>query len=240
MREYFSQFGTVKHVRLSRSKKTGKSKHYAFLQFESPEVAKIAAETMNNYLLFGHILKCHVIPSDQVHEKLWVGADKRFKTVPWSKIEGRKLDLAKGRSEWDKKVKKATKSREEKQQKLKEIGYDFEVPQLKGVDQVPVKEGQSALEPDVKSAEDEAPAQITETTVVPNLDGGVADIPVEVKQTITTASGDDGVVVTEEVTREKKREERKNKKRGNTTLDHPDKAAKAMKRTKLSTSMTES
>ncbi|XP_018413591.1 PREDICTED: MKI67 FHA domain-interacting nucleolar phosphoprotein [Nanorana parkeri] len=43
LREYFGQFGTVTRLRLSRSKKTGNSKGYAFIEFECEEVAKIVA-----------------------------------------------------------------------------------------------------------------------------------------------------------------------------------------------------
>ena len=133
MRAYFSQFGTVTNVRLSRSKKTGNSKHYGFLEFASAEVAKIVASTMNNYLMFGHILKCRVIPQDQVHPKLWIGANKRFKKVPWNRIEGRKLELAKGRTEWERKIEAEKQRRAEKMEKMKEIGYEFNPPPLKGV-----------------------------------------------------------------------------------------------------------
>ena len=34
MKSYFSQFGEVTRLRLSRSKKTGKSKHFAFVEFK--------------------------------------------------------------------------------------------------------------------------------------------------------------------------------------------------------------
>ncbi|KAK2490217.1 hypothetical protein MC885_010396, partial [Smutsia gigantea] len=65
IRTYFSQFGTVTRFRLSRSKRTGNSKGYGFVEFESEDVAKIVGETMNNYL-FGerqsvisyHLKKC--------------------------------------------------------------------------------------------------------------------------------------------------------------------------------------
>jgi nucleolar protein 15 len=40
---------------LSRSKKTGKAKHYAFLEFHHAAVAKIAAEAMNGYFLFTQV-----------------------------------------------------------------------------------------------------------------------------------------------------------------------------------------
>lgn len=41
---------------------TGNSKGYAFLEFESEDVAKIAAETMNNYLFGERLLKCECSP----------------------------------------------------------------------------------------------------------------------------------------------------------------------------------
>ncbi|XP_024425518.2 MKI67 FHA domain-interacting nucleolar phosphoprotein isoform X2 [Desmodus rotundus] len=71
IRAYFSQFGTVTRFRLSRSKKTGNSKGYAFVEFESEDVAKIVAETMNNYLFGERLLKCHFMPPEKVHEELF-------------------------------------------------------------------------------------------------------------------------------------------------------------------------
>lgn len=61
---------------------TGRSKHYAFIEFESSAVAQIVAETMDNYLLMGHILNCKVIPKDEVHPELWVGANRKWRQVP--------------------------------------------------------------------------------------------------------------------------------------------------------------
>lgn len=57
MRQYFSQFGRVTRVKLARSKKTGRSRGYAFIEFQYAEVAKVVAETMNNYLLYNRLLK---------------------------------------------------------------------------------------------------------------------------------------------------------------------------------------
>lgn len=79
MRSYFSQFGPIRNLRVSRNKQTGKPKHFAFVEFEEASTAGIVAKTMDNYLLFGHILKCSVIPKSQVHDELFKGANKRFK-----------------------------------------------------------------------------------------------------------------------------------------------------------------
>ena len=37
---------------------------------------------MDNYLLNGHIMQCKVIPKDKVHPQLWVGANRKWRTVP--------------------------------------------------------------------------------------------------------------------------------------------------------------
>ncbi|XP_059199512.1 MKI67 FHA domain-interacting nucleolar phosphoprotein [Centropristis striata] len=79
LKTYFEQFGKVLRLRLSRSKKTGGSKGYAFVEFECDEVARIVAETMNNYLMGERLLKCHVIPPEKVHEKLFIGSQRVFK-----------------------------------------------------------------------------------------------------------------------------------------------------------------
>ncbi len=131
MRQYFKQFGDILQLRLSRNKKTGRSKHYAFIQFSSGDVAGIVAKTMDNYLLFGHILKAKVVPSEQVHASLWEGANKRFKKVPWNKMEGRKLELGLTEAGWDKRAAKEQARREKKAEQMKALGYTFTAPALK-------------------------------------------------------------------------------------------------------------
>ncbi|KAI1280867.1 MKI67 FHA domain-interacting nucleolar phosphoprotein [Halotydeus destructor] len=71
MQSYFEQFGKVTKVKMSRSRKTGNIKGYAYIEFASSEVAKIAAETMNNYLMFERILRCRFIPKDKYPKNLY-------------------------------------------------------------------------------------------------------------------------------------------------------------------------
>ena len=154
MRAYFSQFGNINRLRLSRNKTTGASRHYAFIEFVSNEVAKIVEETMNNYLLFGHILKVKSIDPNRLHANIWKGANRRFKKVPWPQMEGRKLATPMSREQWEKRVQGEQKRRKDKAEKMKQIGYEFDAP-LKGVDQVPVRESRKAIEGDEPTVEQE-------------------------------------------------------------------------------------
>ncbi|XP_058520317.1 MKI67 FHA domain-interacting nucleolar phosphoprotein isoform X2 [Ochotona princeps] len=79
IQEYFSQFGTVTKFRLCRSKRTGNSKGYAFVEFESEDVAKIVAETMNNYLFGERLLVCQFMPPEKVHPELFTNWNVPFR-----------------------------------------------------------------------------------------------------------------------------------------------------------------
>ncbi|CAK6448653.1 unnamed protein product [Pipistrellus nathusii] len=87
IRAYFSQFGTVTRFRLSRSKRTGNSRGYAFVEFESEDVAKIVAETMNNYLFGERLLKCHFMPPEKVHEELFKEWHLPFKNPSYPAVK---------------------------------------------------------------------------------------------------------------------------------------------------------
>ena len=54
---------------------TGNSKGYGYVQFMEEEVAKIAAETMNNYLMFEKILKCKCKVRHRIYVSLIHGWD---------------------------------------------------------------------------------------------------------------------------------------------------------------------
>jgi nucleolar protein 15 len=134
MKKYFAQFGRVLNLRLSRNKKTGASKHYAFVEFASAEVADIVARTMNNYLMFGHILKCSLIPKEQVHADLFKGAGTRFKVDPRNKKAGLAMERGAERQVWEKRVEKENKRRVGRNKDLKEaMGYEFQAPKLSAV-----------------------------------------------------------------------------------------------------------
>lgn len=78
MKEFFGQFGELTRLRISRSKKNAAPKGYGFIEFAEESVAKIVADTMNKYLLFGKSLVCHIVPKEKQHPALWKGCNKKM------------------------------------------------------------------------------------------------------------------------------------------------------------------
>ncbi|EAU85560.1 RNA binding protein [Coprinopsis cinerea okayama7 len=133
MKAYFSQFGDVTRLRISRNKKTGKSKHYGFIEFDSSSVAKIVAETMDNYLLNGHILQCKLIPKEEVHPELWIGANRKWRTVPPDQLTRARHNKKRDEETREAIAKRLVKRQNRRKRKLQELGisYDFDAVSYK-------------------------------------------------------------------------------------------------------------
>ncbi|KAK5629384.1 hypothetical protein RRF57_005099 [Xylaria bambusicola] len=95
-----------------------------------------------------------MVPKSQIHEKLWIGANKRFKKVPWNKMAGNKLKKPLSESAWTEKISKEETKRNERAKKLLELGYEFEGPKLKNVHDT---DGSTAV---LEAAEDSTPKAI--------------------------------------------------------------------------------
>ncbi|RZC94185.1 hypothetical protein C5167_021428 [Papaver somniferum] len=140
MEEFFKQFGSIKRLRIARNKKTGKSKHFGFIEFESPEVAKIVADCMHNYLLFEHLLQVHIIPTEKVHPKLWYGVTHRYKPLNWTQIERNHHNKERTLEEHRKLVEGIMKRDKKRRLKIEAAGIDYECPEIVGsVQAVPKK-----------------------------------------------------------------------------------------------------
>ncbi|XP_027710567.1 MKI67 FHA domain-interacting nucleolar phosphoprotein [Vombatus ursinus] len=159
LKEYFTQFGTVKRLRLSRSKKTGNSKGYGFLEFESDDVAKIVADTMNNYLFCERLLKCHFVPPEKVHEELFKGCD-----IPFSKPSHPAVKRYNKERTYEEKIRmeKRFKKKENKLRKrLAEKGIDYTFPKLVLQNRRKKKVAGTTLQ---KSVDNEGPTAICSPT----------------------------------------------------------------------------
>lgn len=137
LRGYFSQFGAITRVRLARSTRTLGSKGYAFIEFRYPEVAEIAAEAMNNYLMFKNIIKTRYIPPNEIkHDYFRSGVKKvkkdGVKVLTSTAIEAREMiventnrlmtteDETKRNRKVEKKIKNSAK-------KLEDLGIEYDV-----------------------------------------------------------------------------------------------------------------
>ncbi|XP_044461697.1 uncharacterized RNA-binding protein C1827.05c-like isoform X2 [Mangifera indica] len=140
MQAFFGQFGIIKRLRIARNKKTGKSKHFGFLEFKDPEVAEVVADTMHGYLLFEHLLQVHLIPPEHVHPKLWKGFNYRYKPSDRVQVERRQQNKERTLEEHRKLVEKIMKRDQKRRKRIEDAGIEYEYPEIVGsVQPVPKK-----------------------------------------------------------------------------------------------------
>jgi len=128
LRAYFSQFGDIKRLRLSRNKNTGRSKHYGFMEFESPDVAEIVVDTMNNYLLDGHLLQLAMIPSEEVDPNLWIGANRKFRRVPMDRVERKRRSKSRSAEQRAEVNRKLMQRQKKRRAALARAGIKYDFP----------------------------------------------------------------------------------------------------------------
>ena len=85
IRAFFGQFGKILKLRLSRSKKTARSRGYAYIQYEIPEIAQVAADATNNYFIGGRPILVEVMNHEAILPGLFKGANKKFKDYTLSR-----------------------------------------------------------------------------------------------------------------------------------------------------------
>ncbi|CAL9173677.1 unnamed protein product [Musa hybrid cultivar] len=135
MEGFFKQFGKIKHLRIARNRKVHieKSKHYGFIEFENPEVAKVVADEIHNYLLFEHNLQIHLIPPECVHPKLWRPLDGICQDHINQRTKERTVE------EHQRMIKGILKRDEKRRNRIKAAGVEYECPDLVGLIQPAAK-----------------------------------------------------------------------------------------------------
>ncbi len=127
-------------MKLSRARRTGNSRGYAFVQFDDKEVASIVADTMGGYFLMGERrLVCHIVPKDKVHPKLFQGAKRNLqlaqndvtcsKRIQYWQDKERAIVNKERSMDGIKKITQRLLSREKKKrEQLKALGIDYDFP----------------------------------------------------------------------------------------------------------------
>jgi nucleolar protein 15 len=175
MSSYFSQFGTVTRLRLSRNRKTGRSKHYAWVEFASTDVARVVAETMDGYLIPPQRMVAKVV--ENVDERVWRGANKVFKTVPWRRLYAERLEGKRSRERWDKLVRREEGRERKRTERIRELGIEYEGPvrgekrkaeetqeQTEVPKEAPVKKGKSEKIPNAVKENDVTKSKVKDKT----------------------------------------------------------------------------
>jgi nucleolar protein 15 len=118
----------VSKIRISRNKKTGKSKGYGFLEFQNPGVAKVVADAMDGYMFFGQKLQSRVMNRNEVHPEIFKGANRVFKKVPWKKLEVERHNKEVDEKVAAKRTKTAEKRDKARKDRIKDAGIDYDFP----------------------------------------------------------------------------------------------------------------
>lgn len=159
MRSFFTQFGDIRALKLSRSKKSARSRGYAFVEFEDLPTATIVAETMNEYMMFGQTLKAQVVPQSKIHEDLFKGVDGAYRKMPGAAIYRAKHNKQRTVKQEKERITYLTKKEEKKRAQLVKLGITYDFPGYKGDTSVaPVAEPVAVEESKEAAAEPKSPA----------------------------------------------------------------------------------
>jgi len=126
LRKFFGQFGKVTRWRLAKNKKTGRTRHYGFVEFLEVEVAKIVAETMNGYMMFGRTLVCSYVEHEKVHPKTFDSFGKKIKVIPFKDIALRKQNKTRTAAQQQIRQKRLFTADKKRKAKLAALGIDYE------------------------------------------------------------------------------------------------------------------
>jgi hypothetical protein len=154
LESFFTQFGDINRLRLSRSKKTTNSRGYAFIEFKDKDVADIVADTMNNYPMYGRVLRAEVMKPEKVHPEMFKNAGRRMKRVPRAKLNAIRHNKARTDEEVVKVQANLKASDSKKRSQLAALGIEYDFPGYGG-------DSGAAAAPAKKKAKTSVAAEVT-------------------------------------------------------------------------------
>lgn len=124
---YFCQFGVVTRLKLIRSKKTGGSRGYAYIEFEDEDVARIASETMNGYLMFRSLIKSRIMDRNKIDTEKLFKNWKRLFTVKTPKQKRALYNRPRSSEQIETSNRRRAKKLLKQQEKLAAAGIKYEL-----------------------------------------------------------------------------------------------------------------
>lgn len=101
------------------------------------QVARIASEAMDGYFMFKQQISCKLMKPENVHPMLFANANKKFRNIPWRKLERHRHERERTPQEHAKRIAKLIKRDRLRQQKIAKAGIDYEYEGLQAA--VPTK-----------------------------------------------------------------------------------------------------
>ncbi|XP_066920534.1 MKI67 FHA domain-interacting nucleolar phosphoprotein-like [Clytia hemisphaerica] len=137
-------YGTIYVGHLPRGFYEDEMKAY-FSQFD---VAKIAADAMNNYLMFDRLLKCQYVAEEDLHPAIWKGYNKKFVWADRTKKHKKLYNRTRTEDQLKKTADKLIKKDNTRRKKLLELGINYEFGGYEGA----MKKKKVAKTPKTKTA----------------------------------------------------------------------------------------
>ena len=133
LKKYFEQFGPITRIICPKSSKSGRSVGYAFIEFGDEETARIAAKTMNNYILFEKILKCSFVEDKSKYDRIFLKWKKKFEFKQRYKEHFEKINKKKSNEEIKMMIQGLLDREEKRREKLEEMGIHYEYKGFKEI-----------------------------------------------------------------------------------------------------------
>ncbi|NWS73560.1 MK67I protein, partial [Crotophaga sulcirostris] len=165
---------------------TGATKGYGFIEFESDDVAKIVASTMNNYLFCERLLKCQFMPPERVHENLFKNSHRMF--LKPSQPAVRRYNKIRSLVQKAKMTKRLLKKERLLRKRLAEKGIDYDFPGFAAQDlSVMIQKGEKSKKSKLNitlSSQDPTPVctpTVLERRKASQVDGDAEDSEITLK-----------------------------------------------------------
>ena len=85
-------------------------------------------DTMNNYLLDGHLLQMSLIPAEEVDPNTWVGANRKYRTVPADRMERLRRHKQRTPEQQERVNRKLLQRQTQRRKKLERAGIEYDFP----------------------------------------------------------------------------------------------------------------
>ena len=126
LKGFLKQFGRVKNVRVSRSKTTQRPRGYAFVQFESDEIADIVQKTMNGYMIGDKTLAVSVVRKEKAHERMFFNSTFEKNPLTSAERQAKVHNRSRTSEAQEKRHAKLLAKDVDRRAKLAEMGIDYD------------------------------------------------------------------------------------------------------------------